>query len=121
MADCLTEITEIRFLVEPEETRCYVYVSVLNLLECPHVVIGWHYKNFPATVSTLEILTAYLGDHLSWEHKRPPQDTRPDPVLDRPVYSRPECIFNYCPFMELCQASDSCSSPNRSQRQPDIT
>lgn len=54
MGKCIITYTELRFVIEPELTHCYVAVTMEG--DCPLGVEGWHHQSFPASVNTLQIL-----------------------------------------------------------------
>lgn len=57
MANGSYETKEIRFVIEPELTQCYVLLEADR--NCPIGVQGWHHKTFPVSMSALDILEAY--------------------------------------------------------------
>lgn len=74
MGDCAVFYDEIRFSVRnPDITEMWVFVRGEG--DCPFQVLGWHYKAFPSSVTTIEILTAWLaGDEnpMTWMRRDPP-------------------------------------------------
>lgn len=60
MADAIYDITEIRFVIEPELTQVYMLAeNVGNPTDMPIGVVGWHHKTFPKSMSTLDIMNAW--------------------------------------------------------------
>jgi hypothetical protein len=75
MANSTYGMDEIRLNVaDPDRTDVYVYLS--PGVDCPHFVAGWHYKAYPARMTTLEIhsLLCTTADHdpVMWPRKAPP-------------------------------------------------
>ena len=62
---------EVRFLIKPDFTECYVFCEALG--DCPIGVQGWHYKVFPKETTVEEILKIYPKDCVLWPHKAPDQ------------------------------------------------
>jgi hypothetical protein len=66
---------EIRFVIDDDLT--YVYVLCEALGDCPIGVQGWHFKAFPASLSTVDILTKKMwvdgkdSDPVLWPQKAP--------------------------------------------------
>ena len=75
MGDCHLFHDEIRISVrDPEKTELWVYIRGEG--DCPFQCLGWHYKAFPSTVTSLEVLQRWaegLEDPLYWERRNPPQ------------------------------------------------
>lgn len=75
MADGKYNVIEIRLNVADAE-RTDVYVRLEADQNCPHMVHGWHYKAYPARLTTLEVhaLLGSTDDHnpVMWERKAPP-------------------------------------------------
>ena len=70
MGKATATITELRFLVTPELTECYVAIAAEG--DVPLGVQGWHHKTFPASMSVLEILqSADFREHLLWGQEAP--------------------------------------------------
>jgi len=61
-----------------DEQVTHVYVWLEALGDCPVHVQGWHYKAFPARVSTVEVLQKHLGDVVLWPLNAPPWEKRRD-------------------------------------------
>lgn len=74
MGNCATYYDEIRFSVrKPDTTEMWVYIRGEG--DCPHLLLGWHYKAFPSTMTTLDILQAWLSggdDPMMWPRMDPP-------------------------------------------------
>jgi hypothetical protein len=75
MANSTYGIDEIRLNVaDPDRTDVYIYLSAG--VDCPHFVVGWHYKAYPARMTTAEVfsLLGTTPDHdpLCWVRKAPP-------------------------------------------------
>jgi hypothetical protein len=65
MANCQTIIKELRFVFEDELTHVYIAVDAIG--DCPISLQGWHYKVFPKSLSTIDILTHHVaGEYLLW-------------------------------------------------------
>ena len=64
------DMLEVRFIIEPELTQCYVFCQAIG--DCPDGVQGWHHKTFPASVSVMDIVKVYPGECLLWGRKAPP-------------------------------------------------
>jgi len=60
---------EVRFLIKPEWTECYVYCEAIG--DCPVSVQGWHYKVFPKERTVEEIMKIYPKDCVLWPLKAP--------------------------------------------------
>ena len=75
MANGVYNLNEIRINVA-DENRTDVYVYLAADANCPHMVQGWHYKAYPATLTTLEVhaLLGSTDEHqpVMWERKAPP-------------------------------------------------
>lgn len=74
MSDGKYGIEELRIDVrDPNVTKVYVYISAD--MNCPHTIQGWHYKEYPAPMSSLDIMnvfcTAQEHDPIYWDHKWP--------------------------------------------------
>lgn len=72
MAHTLVTYREVRFVIEDEQTHCYVYCDTNDGFWPVH---GWHHKAFPASVNALEILRLWQDckeDPLMWEQQAPP-------------------------------------------------
>lgn len=70
MANGKYETVEVRFLIEPELTQCYVRINADH--NCPHMVQGWHHKTFPASKPVVDIVTNELYDAVMWPLNAPP-------------------------------------------------
>ena len=53
------EICEVRFIIEPEQTHCYVAYGPVS--DGTLGVQGWHKRSFPASMSLIDILNG-IGD-----------------------------------------------------------
>lgn len=75
MADAHYDITEIRFVIEPELTQVYMLAeNVGDPNEMPIGVVGWHHKTFPASMSTMDIMKAWAEGKetpIMWAQKAP--------------------------------------------------
>jgi len=69
MADATYAIKEIRFVIEPELTHCYVLCGPAS--DGTLGVQGWHHKTFAPSVSATDILRERLRDHLMWDTGAP--------------------------------------------------
>jgi hypothetical protein len=54
MADSSYEVIELRFVIKPELTECYVALQAFG--DSPIGVQGWHHKTFPASMPVVDIL-----------------------------------------------------------------
>lgn len=63
------DTTEVRFIIKPEFTECYVFCEAKG--DCPFNVQGWHYKVFPIDKSIVEIVKSYVTDCVLWALKSP--------------------------------------------------
>lgn len=74
MGDCHLYHDEIRINVsDPTVTKCWVYLRGEG--DCPFQVVGWHYKEFPASVLSVDILTMWQNGEenpMSWPRMDPP-------------------------------------------------
>lgn len=75
MSDCHVYYDELRFDVrDPEMTEVYVFIRTEG--DCPHMLMGWHYKAFPASQTTQDIFAAMWDgkeNPMMWPLKAPPQ------------------------------------------------
>ena len=75
MANTKIAFQELRMDVrDPDFTHVYVFVE--NLSRDGFPIEGWHYKAFPASMSTLAIMEAWAkGEEnpLMWGYKTPPR------------------------------------------------
>jgi hypothetical protein len=75
MGDCHLFHDEIRISVrDPEKTELWVYIRGEG--DCPFQCLGWHYKAFPSTITSHEVLQRWaegLENPLGWERQNPPQ------------------------------------------------
>lgn len=75
MGDCRTFYDEVRFDVRnPDVTHVYVFIRGEG--DCPYFVQGWHHKEFPASLPTLEIhalIFQFGDDPVLWERAEPPR------------------------------------------------
>lgn len=79
MGDCATFYDEIRISVRnPDKTEMWVYIRGEG--DCPHLLLGWHYKAFPSTMTTIDILQSWFdgetGDPMLWPRMDPPPTVR---------------------------------------------
>lgn len=89
MGDCATFYDEIRFSVRrPDLTEMWVFIRGEG--DCPHQLLGWHYKAFPSTMTTMDILKSWL-------------DGGEDPML-WPRMDPPPTVKNYEPDLEALEA-----------------
>lgn len=74
MGDCSVFYDEIRFSVrDPDKTEMWVFIRGEG--DCPFQALGWHYKTFPSSVTTMQILAQWAAgaeDPLKWERRDPP-------------------------------------------------
>lgn len=74
MGNCALFFDEFRSIVsDPEHNHIYIFIRGEG--DCPFQVLGWHYKAFPATVTTMDVLRLWTHgeeDPLRWERKNPP-------------------------------------------------
>lgn len=74
MGDCHTYYDEIRISVrDPELTECWIFVRGVG--DCPFQFLGWHYKAFPSSLTSLDVLRLWIEgkeDPILWERKDPP-------------------------------------------------
>jgi hypothetical protein len=54
MGKCSVLYREVRFIIEPEITHCYVRMDAVG--DCPVGLQGWHKRSFPASKGVLDIL-----------------------------------------------------------------
>lgn len=59
MADAMVEVREMRFVIEPGVTHCYVAYGPTS--DGTLGVQGWHKRTFPESMSVIDILTG-IGD-----------------------------------------------------------
>jgi hypothetical protein len=59
-----------------DEQVTHVYVLLEATGDCPIGTQGWHYKAFPARVSTVEILQKWIADVVLWPLHAPPWEMR---------------------------------------------
>jgi len=70
MSKATATILEVRFVIHPELTECYVAVEAGG--DAPIGVQGWHHKTFPASMSAIDILqSADFRDYLLWGLEAP--------------------------------------------------
>jgi len=63
------DMTEVRFIIKPDFTECYVYCEAHG--DCPIGVQGWHYKVFPKKVPIIDIVKIYVIECILWPQKSP--------------------------------------------------
>lgn len=70
MANSSYSFREVRFVIEPELTQCYVLLDVAG--DSPIGVAGWHHKTFPASRPLLLILQSFEFEApVLWATKAP--------------------------------------------------
>lgn len=78
MGNCILNYNEIRFDVRhPELTEVYVYIETEG--DCPHMIAGWHFKTYPATLTTAAIhakLMTTQEDNPAFWPRRVPHEFR---------------------------------------------
>ena len=73
MSYAASEIQEVRFIIEPELTQCYVFVKAIG--DCPLGVQGCHHKTFPKSESIQSIVNSKeFLNYLLWPLAAPPAD-----------------------------------------------
>jgi hypothetical protein len=60
-----------------DEQITHVYVWLEAIGDCPPSVQGWHYKAFPARMSTVDILTQEVAGAVLWPQHAPPWRLEP--------------------------------------------
>jgi hypothetical protein len=74
MGDCHLFHDEIRVSVrQPDITEVWVFIRGEG--DCPFQCIGWRYKAFPSSMTTLDIMTLWSKDELNpldWPRMDPP-------------------------------------------------
>jgi hypothetical protein len=88
MGNCTVFHDELRFLVtDPDALHVYVFLRAEG--DCPFMVNGWHYKEFPASVTTFDVLKM-MGDGsekpINWERQAP------GPVCTDSIFSPNEYV-----------------------------
>jgi hypothetical protein len=69
--DCKFDIDEVRFDVrDPDITHVYAFLRPIAG-DCPDLVLGWHYKAFPARIPGAEIYMKHIADCVLWPLKAP--------------------------------------------------
>lgn len=63
------DMTEVRFIIKPDFTECYVFCVAIG--DCPAGVQGWHFKTFPKETSIMDIIPQYITGCVSWPQKPP--------------------------------------------------
>jgi len=63
------DMMEVRFIIKPDFTECYVFCEAHG--DCPIGVQGWHYKVFPKKVPILDIVKIYVIECIQWPQKSP--------------------------------------------------
>ena len=69
MANAGYDILEVRFLIKPDYTECYIYCEAVG--DCPISVQGWHYKVFSKETTVEEIVKIYPMQCVVWPQKSP--------------------------------------------------
>lgn len=73
MGDCTLFYDEIRFSVrDPDKTEMWVFIRGEG--DCPFQALGWHYKAFPPTFTTMDILLRWMNNEeepATWERRDP--------------------------------------------------
>lgn len=74
MGDCHLYHDEIRINVaDPNVTKCWIYLRGEG--DCPFQCVGWHYNEFPASVTSQDILCSWADgkiNPISWPRMDPP-------------------------------------------------
>lgn len=60
------------FVDTRDEQVTHVYVALAATGDSPMGVQGWHYKAFPARMSTVDILKDHIAGAVLWAQKAPP-------------------------------------------------
>lgn len=63
-------IMEVRVVIEPELTHCYVRIEAYG--DCPIGVHGWHHKAFPPSVTGVEAYADAVAEGITWPLDVPP-------------------------------------------------
>ena len=63
------DMTEVRFIIKPDFTECYVFCEVNG--DCPIGVQGWHYKVFSKDIPIIDIIPQYITECVLWSQKAP--------------------------------------------------
>lgn len=63
---------ELRIIFEAELTQVYVYLDDPTGSDNPIGVLGWHHKTFPASMSSVQIITGHIQEAVMWPHSAPP-------------------------------------------------
>ncbi len=66
------DMTEVRFLIKPDFTECYVFCEAKG--DCPIGVQGWHYKVYPKEIPIIDIVKEYVKDCVLWPQKSPSEE-----------------------------------------------
>lgn len=73
MGDTGLDAVEVRFVIEPELTHCYInYQHATG--DRFDIAQGWHFKTFPASMSVLDIMNAWAEGReqpLMWPQHAP--------------------------------------------------
>ena len=68
----VADLKELRVDLRSKETvELYLLITFDKEPPEPHES-GWHHKSFPASFTMPQIFKYYMGDHLSWPIKNPP-------------------------------------------------
>lgn len=74
MGHCSVFFDEFRAIVsDPKLTQIYIFIRGEG--DCPFQALGWHYKDFPSTVTPMEVIQMWSDgteNPLTWERKNPP-------------------------------------------------
>jgi len=68
MANSSYSYKELRFVIEPLQTQCYVLLEAQG--DSPISVQGWHHKTFPVSRAIVDILYE-VSDAVTWPQKAP--------------------------------------------------
>ena len=112
MAIIIKQIKEINFSVIKDGILCTIFCEY-STSDAPNCG-GWFHKIFPRGTNEVKILLEEVIQNpkfLEWEKGK---WRNPD------VFSKPECIFNYCPHPDLCK-KEGCLYPNSSESEPKKT
>jgi len=75
MGKCSITVNQIRFIIKPEITHCYVAMDAVG--DCPLGLQGWHKRSFPASTSCPDILegirTGAIEAPELWGQEAPPE------------------------------------------------
>lgn len=63
------DMLEVRFIIKPDFTECYVYCEAKG--DCPIGVQGWHYKVYSKEIPVIDIFKDYVPNCVVWPQKNP--------------------------------------------------